>query len=1140
MTPEHGALFWRAVAAATAVALLSLLLPPLAGEAVCALIVVAAVVLMIRRRRRSNPTIRLMTVGCVLIGMAPVVTEIHRAVGGGDLFSAGDATAILGYLFTIAAAHRLLRLRTVDRQPHVVLDALSITAWLALLVGFMTIEDVQDLYTGADEAFVLAYVPFTLLMVFVILRLSIGAGDRSGAFLLLVAAATSAVISEILFLESAVGSDAARQWGVVVATLALVFFTAAFFHPSADGLEEPHRSSLGQTSNLLAGAIGSSTVVVVLIAFMVDLRAFEVAILAFLGVVTAARSVLVVRERDEWLGLQRVVADYAATVADLDDQELILDQGVASAEVMLARKRLSFVALHSHSEIDALVFEQSDPAGAELNEIDGDLWRAVQSGSVQRTESSNSFARGHQSRLVIPIDSGTGERHVMAVESSPVLSMTEVLHLELLAASIGRAIAVTDARHRGQLERADRRFRSLVQDSNDVVMLVDADTFETKLVSPTVERLLGYSEAECLGAHPLQFVMVEDAGRLLDSLDSAAGRSHPLDLRLVRKNEQIRWFAATVRLLSDDELSGYIVSLADIHDRKMAELQLGTSERRYRSLVESSREIFAVVNDQLMLSYVSPNVERVLGVPAAAIVGSNVLDVVAADSIEAARELVQLPADAADGRTIELQLLTGSDSTRWFEVSINERSHDDDGWVLTARDVHARRELQQSMERSYLHDDLTGLSNRSSFQFEINQRLQSLGPDELVGVLHLDVRDFKIVNESLGFEVGDQLLVAIAGRIRSALRQGDLLARFGADSFGVLTTVRSVDVLDTIAQRVDAMFDEPFDIVGRQWSVAMSIGLASTSDRRGAAVSLLEDAALAVRRAKTAEDGAPVSFEPFMREIAHERFELESDLLPGLAAGEFFVVFQPLLRLATQQVTSVEALLRWNHPERGPVSPGAFIPVAEHSGAIVELGRWVLEESCRQLGIWHRELPDATGLGVSVNLSVRQLVKEGEFERLTRIILDSGVDPSRVSLELTESLVINEVPLVRRGIEEMRSLGIRIAVDDFGTGTAGLNHLRDVPFDVLKIDKSYVDPLAQGNDSYQLLASVVELAHSMGATVVAEGIETSEQAKLLRHMGCDLGQGFYLARPMDPGGLEGWFAAGREGTVAAQIVQPIA
>lgn len=409
-----------------------------------------------------------------------------------------------------------------------------------------------------------------------------------------------------------------------------------------------------------------------------------------------------------------------------------------------------------------------------------------------------------------------------------------------------------------------------------------------------------------------------------------------------------------------------------------------------------------------------------------------------------------------------------------------------------------------------------------------------------VGVIHVDVRDFKVVNESLGFEAGDELLVTIGSRIRSGLRSSDVLARFGADSFAVLSTVDAVAELLGLAERINSMFDEPFETGSKQWSVSLSIGMSFTTNRRDAPVKLLEQAAIAVRQAKTAEHHEPVVFEAFMREVANERFEIESDLLPGLAAGEFSVVFQPLLMLANQQVRSVEALLRWNHPKRGSVSPGAFIPVAEHSGAIVELGRWVLAESCRQLKQWHDELPDAEGLGVGVNISVRQLVKEGEFERLTKIILDSGVNPERVTLELTESLVINEVPTVRRGIENFRELGIRIAVDDFGTGTAGLNHLRDVPFDILKIDKSYVDPLATDQDSYQLLASVVDLAHSMDATVVAEGIETHEQATLLRRMGCDVGQGFYLGRPMDPVSLEEWFASGRDGTVASQIEVPAA
>lgn len=1152
MNVEEGSLFWRVVVAACLVVLSSLAFPVVVGEAICALVVLAAVTSTVRRRRGSSTSVRLLTLGCVLLGAAPVVTEVHRAIGGGDLFSAGDVTAIVGYVFAVAAAHRLVKVRTVDRQPHVMLDALAITGWLALAIGFSSVEDILDQFSGLEEAVVLAYLPLTLALMFTATRLALGAGDRSGAFLLLAAATISAAASEVAFLEAAVGSDAARRAGVVAATLALIFFAAAFVHPSADGLETPHPPSLSRTSQLLAALIGGSTLAVVLIAIAVELRGFEAVILVFVGALTAARAVLVVRERDEWLGLQRVVSDYAAAVADLEEPESIIDQTCSSVELLLIKRStggargrydsMVFVDVRSEPEIAEVAFGESDPAGVLMNEIDGDLWRALTTGRTQRTESLVDGKKGYGSRLVIPIEGGRGQRHVMLVEATPVLSMTEIFHLELVAAILGSSLAATMTRRQGLLEKADRRFRSLVQDSNDIVMLVDVETLEARLVSPTVERLLGYSEAECLGAHPLQFVMVEDGGHLLTSLESTVGAAHPVDLRLIHKNGQIRWFATTVRRLpDDDELDGLIVSLADIHDRKMAELQLGTSERRYRGLVETSRDVFCVVDEDLTLTFVSPNVERVLQVQVETLVGSNVMELVASESLEAAAALVDLPRGAADGRSIELQLLGGLGEPRWFEVSITDGAHTgDEGWVITARDTHARHEMQESMEKASFHDPLTGLYNRASFQFEVNKSLQSLGVGRSVGVIHLDARDFKVVNESLGFEVGDELLVAIGSRIRSGLRGSDVLARFGADSFAVLSTVDSLTELYEMADRINSMFAEPFETGSRQWLVSLSIGMSSTTNRREAPVTLLEQAAIAVRQAKAADRHEPVVFEAFMREIANERFEIESDLLPGLAAGEFSVVFQPLLLLSSQRVSSVEALLRWNHSERGSVSPATFIPVAEHSGAIVELGRWVLAESCRQLKQWHDELPDGQGLGVGVNISVRQLVKEGEFDRLTQIILDSGVNPSKLTLELTESLVINEVPTVRRGIENLRSLGIRIAVDDFGTGTAGLNHLRDVPFDILKIDKSYVDPLTTDQDSYQLLASVVELAHSMDATVVAEGIETHEQAVLLRRMGCDVGQGYYLGRPMAPDSLEDWFAAGREGTVASQIAVPLA
>ncbi len=1127
--------FWRIVAVAIGLPAGSLLLPAVAGEAVCGLMVIGAVVLVARRRAWTLASVRVLSIGCVLLGIGPFVSVIHEVVFGESSFSSGDLVSLSGYVVCIAGLQRLVRIRTVERQLTVVIDALSITAWISLVMAFTTIDTVLSEFSGPERIPALAYLPFTLVLVFMLLRLSLGAGERSPAIALLAAAVSSAGLSEILFLEAATGSDLARRVAVVLATVAIVLFAAAFVHPTAETLETPRPPVLTRSSRLLAFLLGTSLVATILIATMVPLWTYERMLLVAIGLLTAFRSVLIVTERDVWLSLQQVISDVSAELADLDDPDDIRGVGVAAAERILGRKNVRFVELESDERVNADL-DAPDPAGAGINEIDGDVWRALHEGRTQRREWLAGSTRSRwASRLVVPIDGGPGGRSVLVVEVSPVLSTTEIFHLELLGAAVGAATSSAAGRQLQLAERSDRRFRSLVQDSNDVVMLVDRETFAAKLVSPTVERLLGYTEEECLGAHPLQFVMLEDGGHLLTSLESAVDAEHATDLRLNHKDGSVRWFAATVRSLDeDDELDGLIVSLTDIHDRKMAELQLGTSERRYRGLIETSRDIFAVIDEDLAITFVSPNVENLLLLTPAELIGTDITSLVSSSSAEAMADLIAIPREDIDGRSVELEVVNGQGETRWYEVSLAHDVGEGNDLVVTARDVHARREMEHSMRQATLHDSLTGLYNRPALQFELHQALQGLRTGQSIAVIHLDVRDFKVANESLGFDAGDQLLIAIGARIRSGLRGSDVLARFGADSFGVLTAVENVAEARIAAERLRAMFDEPLDTGRRPWSVALSIGISITASRRTAAVGMLEEAAIAVQQAKV-EGGDVVVFESWMREVADERFVLESDLLPGLRAGEFHVVYQPLLGLSTQRVRSVEALLRWNHPERGPVSPNSFIPVAERSGAIVELGRWVLAESCRQLRHWHDLLPDGAGLGVSVNMSVRQLADESEFARLKEIILASGVDPQSLTLELTESLVISEVPTMRRGIEDLRSMGIRIAVDDFGSGTAGLNHLRDVPFDILKIDKSYVDPLGVKPDAYQLLSSMVELAHSMGAIVVAEGIETSEQAMLLRQMGCDVGQGFYLGRPMDPNRLDEWFAKGRSGATASQI-----
>ncbi len=730
------------------------------------------------------------------------------------------------------------------------------------------------------------------------------------------------------------------------------------------------------------------------------------------------------------------------------------------------------------------------------------------------------------------------ELGAIVMTSATPLASVDRPYLQAVTSQLELALTAANLREERHQERANRKFRNLVQDSNDVVLLVAPISMETTLVSPTVTRLLGYVERDFVGKSPFFHINEDDAETASRYLSLRRETIEPVDVRFVHADGQYRWFAMSIRdMTADEELAGFVLSFSDIHARKMAEVQLTSSESRYRTLIEQSDDVFALISSDLRFTFVSPNCSRMIGYEAGDLIGTHITGIVTPESIANLQDLIRLDRSELDGRVAEAELQTLHGDSRWVSIKFHELDvADDEGVMIAVRDITERRELEESMRHAALHDPLTGLFNRASLQHELNRHLQQMRQIEQIGVVHVDVRDFKIVNESLGFETGDQLLIEIAGRLRSGLRNEDCLGRLGADSFVVLTTVQSQTELESFARRLSRVFEEPFALGGRQHSLTVSIGFTSTNDRRENPVSLLEEAALAVRQAKVGSAHI-VGYESWLREAATERFELDADLIPGIAAGQFSVVYQPLFSLSTNQVKGVEALLRWQHPERGHISPAVFIPLAEKSGAITELGRWVLEAACRQLVAWHEELPDALGLGMSVNVSARQLEDSNEFDVFHEIIRASGVDPSALTLELTETTMLDGIDSIREQLDRFRALGIKIAVDDFGTGTAGLNHLRDVPFDVLKVDKTYVDTLGKTGDAHALLSGVIELAHAMGALVVAEGIETPQQANELRQMGCDVGQGFYLGRPMDRARIELWFERGRDGSVASQIQQ---
>jgi diguanylate cyclase (GGDEF)-like protein len=431
-----------------------------------------------------------------------------------------------------------------------------------------------------------------------------------------------------------------------------------------------------------------------------------------------------------------------------------------------------------------------------------------------------------------------------------------------------------------------------------------------------------------------------------------------------------------------------------------------------------------------------------------------------------------------------------------------------------------RADADDAARRLALTDPLTGLPNRVLFADRLDHALTRARRDGTqVAVLLLDVDQFKLVNDSLGHDAGDELLTAIAPRLLAAVRESDTVARLAADEFAVLCEGIQEDT-DAIAlgERIGASLREPVPVQGRQLFVTASTGVVVSNDGAETTPELLSHADAAMYRAKEAGRGRVVLYDELTRGGWVDRLRMETDLRLALERGELSLVYQPIVDLRDGRTRCVEALLRWNHPERGPIGPDVFIPVAEETGLIVEIGRWVLETAVAQVAEWQRTQPGARGLGVTVNVSGRQLFHESLVGDVERVAAESGIAPGTLGLEITESVLMDEGDAATV-LEALRARGARLSLDDFGTGYSSLSYLKRFPLDTLKIDRSFVSGLGTGQDDTALVATIVSMAGSLGLEVVAEGVETEEQLRRLRELGCDRAQGFLLARPLPPADL---------------------
>jgi diguanylate cyclase (GGDEF)-like protein len=423
------------------------------------------------------------------------------------------------------------------------------------------------------------------------------------------------------------------------------------------------------------------------------------------------------------------------------------------------------------------------------------------------------------------------------------------------------------------------------------------------------------------------------------------------------------------------------------------------------------------------------------------------------------------------------------------------------------------RELQEQLEHQAFHDPLTDLANRSLFLKQVNESLKNTS--EEVAVLFIDVDDFKTVNDSLGHEAGDKLLVLVAERLRDCVRPSDVVARFGGDEFAV----KVEDPSDAqaaalmVTRRIMRAFDKPIQSDGRRVSVHLSVGISTTHQTGRRADELIRDADVAMYRAKAGGKHRYELFDPPMRRAVLKRHGMKEELRDAIEREELMVHYQPIVDLESEEVVAAEALVRWNRSKVGKVMPAEFVPLAEETGLIVSIGEFVLGEACRQARRWQEADPTRKPINIHVNLSAVEVQDEWVVDRVTAAIQNAGIEPQQLILEITESVLVDDAELVAKKLEQLRRVGVRLALDDFGTGYSSLSYLRSLPLDMLKIAMPFVEGITRGKQESSFVRMIMELARTLGLDVIAEGIESPDQLAALRELGCEMGQGFHLGLP---------------------------
>jgi diguanylate cyclase (GGDEF)-like protein/PAS domain S-box-containing protein len=723
------------------------------------------------------------------------------------------------------------------------------------------------------------------------------------------------------------------------------------------------------------------------------------------------------------------------------------------------------------------VLEQAAPS-PQMHEI---CARAMSSG--QPVDEELEIQRVNGDRIWVNVSVVPVERDVLAVASRDI--MAQKAQRDALACERARSAA-------------------LVANVSDIIAICAADG-RLMWVSSAVTPALGLTTDEVVGVSAFDLIHPDDHNRVAERLGDVVADPN------IDAAPTYRWFEASgTNKLDDPALEGIVVSLRDITDRRSTEVALRASEERNRSIVEAAADAIITVDPGGLVQSFNRSAEKIFGIRADEVVGQSYVRFLPGASLDALRDAM---AHGRTGEQIATTARRGSGEEFPAQIALS-RVFVNEVQLFTAvvRDVTEQRALEEALRNAAQFDELTGLPNRRMLLGRVDAAISRAGTQGgSLGLLFVDLDRFKLVNDALGHDVGDQVLMIVAERIASCCRQpDDLVARIGADEFVVLCeTPRSLETISALAARITQALEIPVDMDGATMFVSASIGVAEWHEGE-TALDLLRFADTAMYRAKARGRSQLELFDDRMREEVTARLDFESALRQGVNRNELETHYQPIIDLESKRISHFEALVRWNRPGVGLVSPNDFIPAAEAAGLVVPIGEWVLAQATRDCAGWQDVAP---GVGVSVNVSVRQFDAGDLVKTVQDALASAGLAPHLLTLEITETVLLDQTERNAAIMTRIRELGIHIALDDFGSGYSSLTYLRRLPIDSIKIDRSFLQSLETDSRDLVLLKAIGELGNMYGLDVIAEGIDTEEKLAAVRAVGCAYGQGYLFARP---------------------------